>query len=57
MNPVAIVCWAALIVCVIAIVMMLYGEARDSYFHKYVAIGISCISALLLFAACLLAIN
>lgn len=55
MNPVAIVCWAALIVCVIAIVMMLYGEARESYFHKYVAIGISCISALLLFIACLLA--
>ena len=55
MNPVAIVCWAALIVCVIAIVMMLYGEARDSYFHKYVSIGISCISALLLLIVCLLA--
>ncbi len=55
MNSVAIVCWTALIVCVIAIGMMIYGEIRESYFHKYVAIGISCISALLLFIACLLA--
>lgn len=55
MNPVAILCWAALIVCLIAIAMILYGETRDSDFHKYVAIGISCISALLLFIACLFA--
>ena len=55
MNLVAILCWTALIVCVIAIGMMLYGETRDSYFHKYVAICISCISALLLFMACLVA--
>lgn len=53
MNPVAICCWAAFIVCLIAIIMMLYGEAKESYFHKYIAIGISCISALLLFIACL----
>lgn len=55
MNPVAICCWVAFIVCLISIGMMMYGEARESYFHKYVAIGISCISALLLFIACLLA--
>ena len=55
MNPVAIVCWTALLICVIAIVMMIYGEIRESYFHKYVAIGISCIAALLLFMACLFA--
>lgn len=55
MTSVAVVCWAAFIVCLISIGMMMYGEARESYFHKYVAIGISCISALLLFIACLLA--
>lgn len=55
MNPVAICCWAAFIVCLISIGMMMYGEAKESYFHKYVAIGISCIAALLLFIACLLA--
>lgn len=54
MNPVAIVCWTAFIVCLIVIGMMMYGEANDSYFHKYAAIGISCILALLLFIACLL---
>jgi hypothetical protein len=55
MNPVAICCWAAFIVCLIAIGMMMYGEAKESLFHKYVAIVISCISALLLFIACLFA--
>lgn len=55
MNPVAILCWAAFVVCLIAIGMMMYGETKESYFHKYVAIGISCIAALLLFIACLLA--
>jgi hypothetical protein len=54
MNPVAILCWTAFIVCVIAIVMMIYGEIRDSDFHRYVAIGIFCILALLWFIACLL---
>ena len=55
MNPVAICCWAAFIVCLISIGMMMYGEAKESYFHKYVAIGIACIAALLLFIACLFA--
>jgi hypothetical protein len=55
MNSVAICCWTAFIICVISIGMMMYGKVRDSYFHEYVAIGISCISALLLFIACLLA--
>lgn len=55
MNPVAFTCWASLITSLIAIGTMMYGEAKESYFHKYVAIGISCISALLLFIACLLA--
>lgn len=55
MNPVAICCWTAFIVCLISIGMMLYGETKDSLFHKYVAIGISCIAALLLFIACLFA--
>ena len=55
MSPVAICCWTAFIVCLISIGMMIYGEATESYFHKYVSIGISCISALLLFIACLLA--
>ena len=55
MNPVAILCWAAFIVCLISIGMMMYGEAKESFFHKYVAICISCIAALLLFIACLLA--
>lgn len=54
MNLLAILCWTAFIACVIAIGMMLYGETRDSYFHKYVAIGIFCILALLWFIACLL---
>ena len=54
MNPVAVTCWVSLIVCLIAIAMMLYGETRDSDFHKYVAIGIACIAALLMFIACLL---
>ena len=55
MNPVAGCCWAALIVSLIAIGMMIYGETEENYFYKYVAIGISCISALLLFIACLFA--
>jgi hypothetical protein len=55
MNSVAILCWASFIVCLISITMMIRGEIIESYFHKYVAIGISCISALLLFIACLLA--
>ena len=55
MNPVAIVCWTAIIICVIAIIMMLYGEAKDSDFHKDISIGIACISALLLLIVCLLA--
>ena len=55
MNPVAMCCWAALIVYLIAIGMMIYGETEENYFYKYVAIGISCISALLLFIACLFA--
>lgn len=54
MTSITVLCWASLIVSLIAIGMMMYGEARESYFHKYVAIGISCISALLLFIACLL---
>jgi hypothetical protein len=55
MNPVVIFCWASFIVCLGAIGMMIYGEVHDSYFHKYVAIGISCVSAMFLFIACLLA--
>ena len=55
MNPVAICCWASLIVCLISIGMMIYGETEENYFYKYVAIGISCMAALLLFIACLLA--
>ena len=55
MNPVAITCWIAFITIVIAIAMMIRGEIIQSDFHKYVSIGISCISALLLFIACLFA--
>ena len=54
MNPVAICCWAAFIMNVLSIVMMMRGESIQSDFHKYVAIGISCMAALLLFIACLL---
>lgn len=55
MNPVAIICWAAFIDCLISIAMMIRGEIIESDFHKYVAIGLSCISAILLFIACLFA--
>ena len=48
-------CWAAFITSVIASAMMIRGEIIQSDFHKYVSIGISCIAALLLFIACLLA--
>ena len=54
MNPVAICCWAAFILIVISIAMMIRGENIQSDFHKYISIGISCISALLMFIACLL---
>lgn len=47
-------CWAAFITNVIAIAMMIRGEIIQSDFHKYVSIGISCISAVMLFIACLL---
>ena len=55
MNPVAMCCWAAFIMNVISIAMMIRGENIQSDFHKHVAIGISCMAALLLFIACLLA--
>ena len=55
MNPVAITCWLSFIAIIIAIVMMIRGEVIQSAFHKYVAIGISCIAALLMFITCLLA--
>ena len=55
MNPVTITCWAAFIMIVISIAMMIRGESGQSDFHKYVSIGMACISALLLFIACLLA--
>ena len=48
-------CWAAFITSVIAIAMMIRGEVIQSDFHKYVSIGISCISVVMLFIACLLA--
>ena len=54
MNPVAICCWLSLLTMVTAISMMIRGEIIQSDFHKYVSIGISCISALLMFIACLL---
>ena len=54
MNPVTITCWAAFILIVISTAMMIRGESIQSDFHRYVSIGISCISALLLFIACLL---
>ena len=34
MNPVAICCWASLIVCLISIGMMIYGETEENYFYK-----------------------
>ena len=55
MNPVSIICWLSFITIVIAIAMMIRSEVIQSDFHKYVSIGISCISALLLFIACLFA--
>lgn len=55
MNPIAILCWAAFIDCLISIAIMIRGEIIESYFHKYVAIVLSCISAVMLFIACLLA--
>lgn len=55
MNPVAILCWAAFIDCLISLAMMIRGEIIESDFHKYVSIGLSCISVLLLFLACLFA--
>ena len=54
MNPVSITCWAAFIMSIIAIIMRIRGESIHSDFHNYVSIGISCISILLLFIACLL---
>jgi hypothetical protein len=55
MTPVAITCWLSLLTMVTAISMMIRGEIIQSDFHKYVAIGISCISAILLVIACLFA--
>lgn len=55
MNPVSIACWFAFITILIAIAMMIRGEIIQSDLHKYISIGISCISALLLFIACLFA--
>jgi hypothetical protein len=55
MNPVAIICWLSLLTMTTAISMMIRGESIQSDFHKYVAIGMACISAVLLFIACLLA--
>ena len=53
MNPISIACWLSFITIMIAIAMMIRGEIIQSDFHKYISIGISCISALLLFIACL----
>ena len=55
MNSVSITCWIAFIDFLIAIAIMIRGEIIKSYFHKYIAIGLSCISVLLLFGACLFA--
>jgi hypothetical protein len=55
MNPISSICWVVFIDCLISIAIMIRGEIIESDFHKYVAIGLTCISAILLFTACLFA--